>query len=421
VEVLVVKSRFRMLRVAPVVAVTWLLTLPPAARAGVDLTGAVLTTAGAPIPRASVYIYTASPRTGTSVFCPSCYPDCGKRRETDGKGRFKVTGLDDSLLFQVLIAAPGYEPSFAKKVDPAAGPLQVQLEARDARGLDPARTIRGRVTDTEGRPVVGATVEPEGYHEAGSASFGRYPGTDPVAISDQAGWFVLLTGQATGAWDLRVRARNLTPTVVHEIPVGGDSVAIRLYPGAIVTGRVLHDGHSLSGVVVGLAQVISRSGCLTYGTEQIATDGEGRFSFVNVTPGQDYWLYGTLESFRAYGVASSQRLTLGERDTAKVLSPIIVTAGHRIIGRVRLADGKPLPPGTRVTISREPLGGAAILLLDPSGRFECDGLPEETVHLMVRVPGYRMPRGTPGYEDASSRTVVVERDRDDIEVVLEPE
>lgn len=405
----------------PAAAVAVAAFLSSQASAKTQLSGHVLTQGGSPIAKANVYIYTAAPRVGTSAYCPSCYPDCGKMRATRKDGRFLVPSLSDSLIFQVLVVAPGYEPTFAKQVDPHAGPLEVRLDERDPKRIDLSRAITGRVVDPEGGPVVGATLEPAGFHDRDRASFGLYPGTDPIAITDEMGSFALMTAQPSGTWDLRVRARDLAPTALHEVPVGGPQVTITLPRGALVTGRVLHHGAPLPGVAVELGQVSNLGGSLAYGREQIATDENWRFTFVNVTPGQDYWLYGTLESFRAYGAASSIRITIAEGDSVKEVPPLGVGPAHHIGGRVRLSDGKPVPPGTRVTVAREPLGGAALVLVDGDGRWETGGIPHETVHLMARVPGYRLARTSPGYEDRLRCSVVVDRDRDDVELVLEPE
>lgn len=62
-----------------------------------------------PVPNALVFIYTAGPRTGTAVVCPSCYPDCGKQTKTDAAGAFEIPSLDPALLFRLLVIAPGYE------------------------------------------------------------------------------------------------------------------------------------------------------------------------------------------------------------------------------------------------------------------------------------------------------------------------
>src|SRR6476469_7977927 len=74
-----------------------------------DLSGRVTGREGAPVPKATVFIYTAGPKTGTASTCPSCYPDCRKKALTDAQGRFRIDSLSPKLLFRLLIVANGHE------------------------------------------------------------------------------------------------------------------------------------------------------------------------------------------------------------------------------------------------------------------------------------------------------------------------
>src|SRR5678816_1457699 len=108
---------------------------PSPARA--DLAGTVKDNDGKPISQASVFIYTAGPKEGTGILCPSCYADCRKHTTTDSNGRFKIESLDPMLLFRILVVAKGKEPKFVPKVDPATKPLDVALKpAREGLKAD---------------------------------------------------------------------------------------------------------------------------------------------------------------------------------------------------------------------------------------------------------------------------------------------
>src|ERR1700722_11907324 len=84
-----------------------------------DLTGTVKDTDGKPLPQATIFIYTAGPKEGVSVFCPSCYAGCRNHATTDPAGHFKIESLDPSLIFRVLVVGKGRQPKFVAKVDPA--------------------------------------------------------------------------------------------------------------------------------------------------------------------------------------------------------------------------------------------------------------------------------------------------------------
>src|SRR5262245_14991938 len=93
-----------------------------------DLHGTVQDTDGAPIVGATVYIYEAGVRVGTSMLCPSCYVDCGKKVKTDETGAFTITSLDPELLFKVLAVAKDHLPDLRTKIAPEAGPLEYRLQ-----------------------------------------------------------------------------------------------------------------------------------------------------------------------------------------------------------------------------------------------------------------------------------------------------
>ena len=84
-----------------------------------DLVGQVHANDGSPV-AATVFIYTAGPKVGSSTFCPSCYADCRKREKSNARGDFKIDSLNPQLIFRILVVAKGYEPKFADNVDPAA-------------------------------------------------------------------------------------------------------------------------------------------------------------------------------------------------------------------------------------------------------------------------------------------------------------
>lgn len=117
-----------------------------------NLAGKVVDAAQKPIPQATVLIYTAKPRVGLGVLCPSCYVDCGKKATTDAAGKFLIAELGPDLLFRVLVVAEGFKPQFAKDVDPLQKPLDVQLEAMPS-DLSGRSVLRGRVLDEAGKPV----------------------------------------------------------------------------------------------------------------------------------------------------------------------------------------------------------------------------------------------------------------------------
>ena len=66
--------------------------------------------------------------------------------------------------------------------------------------------------------------------------------------------------------------------------------------------------------------------------------------------------------------------------------------------------------------------GGMVVPMDSKGRFELEGVPPETVMLRVRVKGYHIAPSTPGFagKQQSAVRIPMLRDREDIEIVLEP-
>lgn len=99
-----------------------------------------------------------------------------------------------------------------------------------------------------------------------------------------------------------------------------------------------------------------------------------------------------------------------------------VARGSRVRGRVLLADGKPLPPGTRLLVSREEAWDSRLVELGPDGRFAMAGLPAERYRLAVSVPGYRVSPANRSVDPdvPGSLLGTIDRDVDSLAIQLEP-
>ena len=345
--------------------------------AATDLRGQVMTVDGGAIPRASVFIYTAAPRTGTSTLCPSCYPDCGKKRNAGRNGKFMIRALSDSLIFRVLVTAKGYEPAFVDSVDPKAGAIAARLRARE-RNRTIAFALRGRVVDPLGRAVVGASVSPTGLRLGERRRFGLPQGTDPLSVTDENGEYFIATRDTGAVWYVKVRARDLAPRAFSEVPARSDSVKLELAYGATVTGRVLREGKPHIGVTIGLSSANQAAGGL-FSHEEIATDGRGRFTFVNVPPHQAFVVYGTMHSLGPTGSLAVHPFTTGDDGTINEVPSLEVGPAHRLSGRVTLSDGRPLPAGTRLLVTRTQAWDQTEVTLNEDGQFQVQGVPQEIV------------------------------------------
>ncbi len=85
----------------------WLAAGCLAAQERATITGKVTDATGKPAEHATVLVYEAGVKKGYSIFCPTCYTDCGKRAVTDAGGNFTISRLSPDLRFTLLVMRDG--------------------------------------------------------------------------------------------------------------------------------------------------------------------------------------------------------------------------------------------------------------------------------------------------------------------------
>jgi hypothetical protein len=384
----------------------------------VSLTGRVSDANGSPVEHATVLVYRAGVTKGYSLYCPTCYADCGKRAITDGKGMFTLRGLHPDLWFQLLVALDGYEPSLGNRVDPSRGlPVSATLVRRKPAN-DPTRLFRGEVQDSRGRPVRDALIQPAGLlldSQTGNSIYGTVDGLDPAAVSNHEGQFEIAYSKPAPKILLSVEARGMAPTF-STIPAGTERHPITLREGAVVRGRLVRNGKPVGDAEMGLIgyprggfganlQVIGSP----YEEIRIGTQPDGSFVLTNVPVPGEWYVYGKMGSLAARG-ATGVIACRTKRDAEIVdIGDIQVKPAHRFHGKVILSDGKPIPDGMRVTINSERAWDDQTANLPPDGQFEFLGLAVGEYSIFAAVKGYSLPRtrmsATRKREDGSTETV----------------
>jgi hypothetical protein len=396
------------------------LLLTAAEKPTVDLTGVVADNAGKPIAGAKVFIHTAGPRQGTSPLCPSCYPDCARKGETDAEGKFTIPRLDPELVFRVLVVAEGHQPGLVSGVDPVRQTMKAELTPLPA-DLDPRRTVRGRVVDSRGKPIVGATVEPFGIKTSTKRWWGAMPGVDPLALTNLNGEFMITSIEADIALDLRVEGWEHAARIVELLPAGPVH-EIALGEGVRIHGRLVKDGAPASGIAVGIVQA-DRSSQKFLGHREIGTGKNGEFEFLHVSPDEEYYLYTVMSASGNWGALPLHTVHAGKDGDEVAAGEMLMGPSYRLAGRVVLTDGKPVPKDTRLMLGREEAWDHQMAALDADGRFEFTGVPEEGMDFIVQVPGYRLAPGRNRFQQTRNGTLAtfVDKDRLDVEIFLEPD
>jgi hypothetical protein len=384
-----------------------------------DLTGNVFSNDGSPIRNATVFIYTAGPKTGTANLCPSCYPDCRKKASTDAKGFFKIESLDPKLLFRLLIVAKDHEPLFLTKVDPAFGPPEISLKYRDPAASKFKARISGMVINPDGEPVTGAVLDVQGVGRGTSTQWGGIErDSDPVVVSDDTGRFSLSCVNGLSAVHAIAEARGLAKRWVHLVP--GTDPLIRLDDGATVKGRLLHDGKPVKDAVVGMITTERQSGICLHDFEA-STDANGHFAIPNVTVAQNFYFFARMDSLSEKTALPLKTLKTSADGANIDLGDLPLTKGFRLAGRVVTTDGSPIPPQTRLFLGRDQAWDHSEAMLDSDGRFEFNSVAPEAVSISLRVKGYKLSKKNPSLDWLNGGIIgQVASDISDMTILMEP-
>lgn len=386
-----------------------------------NLSGRVTDSAGKPLSNATVLVSTAAPREGVAVFCPSCYADCGKKSVTDTEGKFTIPDLDSSLVFYVVATAEGHRARVSKKVDPAKDTAELALNSLPA-DLPPARTVRGRVIDTAGKPAVGAQVSPFGCQNAKQRWWGLLPGVDAVSITNSKGEFIITSKEDAEAFDIEVRSPRHAPKRFSLLPTGDKSHELTVEAGGIVRGRLVKGGLPISGVSVGLVQT-DRSSEQFLGPDRIGTNAKGEFTFSMIAPANDYYIYTLMDSMRGAGSLPLRRITIDKTGALADVGEVELADSHALSGQIVLSDGTPLKGPIQLLASREGAWDSQRAMVGADGKFRFENMPDqEPISLIARVPGYHLTQQRNHFQLVRDTGIAlfVERPRDDIKIVFEP-
>jgi hypothetical protein len=393
----------------------------PAAE-GPTLVGVIRDPDNYPLPHATVFIFSAKPREGAGTISPTCYPNCGKRARTDAEGQFKIPAVDPELIYRLLVVAHGHRPHFITNADPSGPVLKAKLRHRKFPDEGVENQIIGKIIDSSGRPVGGASVTLEGLVKGNGTRYGGGSNTsiDSSVASDENGEFLFNAVEPLDSILAMIDAPHLARQRVSL--ERGKAHLIRMNAGVTVAGRLQHQGQPVGGVKVAMATEDRGAGTFMRGFE-VATDRDGRFTIQAVPADNRFFFYATMSDMRALGLSLPlQTVNSGAVGTKSDLGELTLKPAHRIRGRVVTADNTPLPPRTRLYLSRENAWDTADLILPPDGSFEFKAVPPETISLSVRVPNYRISARNPSKDWLNEGRLLgrLEGDLDDFIIHLEP-
>ena len=181
--------------------------------------------------------------------------------------------------------------------------------------------------------------------------------------------------------------------------------------------------HDLALVTVLYAIVMAPRAIDTYlGDASIGTDVNGRFTFLNVHPDENYFVYGMMGTIKDGGAVAVVRIHSSGDGTTTDAGDLPVVRGHRIKGQVVLSDGKSVPAKTRLMVSREHAWDHQRVELDQDGRFEISALPTEKYSLNVSLRGYVISSKNHSIDSqvAGQLKGTIDQDIDSLKILMEP-
>jgi len=197
-------------------------------------------------------------------------------------------------------------------------------------------------------------------------------------------------------------------------PTGADRKTMIVSEGSTVRGRLMYNGKPVGNAEVGLMTHLRRSGTV-YSEVLIGTKEDGTFTITNVPAGRIWVAYPKMESLAARGIGG-QAVPLETKDDGQEvdIGDIQLTPAYSLKGRIVLSDGKPIPPGMKVTVGADQAWDNQMAEIGADGRFEFHGLPPGVYSVHPSVRGYRAGNDGFGVE------ALVNRNLSDLVIRMEP-
>lgn len=346
------------------------------------LTGRVIDEANQPVTNAMVRVLSVKTVDPTDALTPEDSQGAGREAKTDAAGRWRLPELSERLLYRILVAAPGMQSAFFDGADPLAGPANLQLKS--GNGQTGEYLVKGRVVGPDGKPIVGASVKPDGVGTGMSTSWGGNMGFPSELITGLNGEFIMAREQPFTRMSVDITAAGLAPRKVW-LPVSNGVHTVELGVGAVVTGRVLKNGRPLADVEVGVSGA-NRSSEVFAGHHETKTDADGRFRLERLPPNTQWYFYGLMRSLRRDGSLSPRQIATSGHGEVTELGDLTVQRSVTLSGQVKVSAGESLPANARITANYDSAWDSQSARIDrATGQFELTGLHPGTVQLYLNA------------------------------------
>jgi len=333
---------------------------------------------GLPVSNALVRVLAVRPPETNDSVAILNHPAVGREVMSE-IGKFEIADLPAHLLYRLLVAAPGCEAQVYDGADPLLSPVVLRLKPC---AKPSGYFIHGRLIGPDNKPVVGATIEPDGLATESSTSWGGSHQFPSLVVSGIDGEFVMGRTQEFNKLSLDIKAAGLAPANNVWLPPSNGVQEIRLGVGAIIKGRAVKDGKALPDMGIGLAAQ-NRNSEVFQGNYETRTDAEGNFEFQHVPPSTQWYLYGKMNSFKKYGAIRPTPVGSGGHGESSTISDLQVMPGLTLAGVVRTRNGEPIPHGLRLRVGYDTAWDSQEASVDKDGNFRFEGLHAGKIELSL--------------------------------------
>jgi hypothetical protein len=325
------------------------------------------------------------------------------------------------------IPAPVTEPPVAPPIidrEASAEPL-VPVPNRLDKIESLRVNLRGRVVDTHGQAIAGASVTIT-IKDSSNEKILKAIKTD--ANGDYS--IVFPSQPANGFGPIEYEAPGHVRWRLSSDKHGTEQRRlIELEPGVSLGGSIVHQGQRIAGVKIQLAPVDQEAYMFLDDWTSIS-DEHGEFRFNDVPADFDGTLCFEADSLKHVGAIPPMKVRTGSPGASRVVvGPIEVGPARKVAGRVIFRDGMKVPAGTTLRMQGELSWLEQEAKLDAEGRFEVTGMYPGKWSLAILFPnhlyapdGYRLSSENVSLDHSSAAylTGMLDRDITDLTILFEP-
>jgi uncharacterized GH25 family protein len=383
-----------------------------------SLTGRVTDEQGQPVAGAMVRVLSVKTIDTTDPLTPADSTVVGQEAQTDANGRYRLEKLSERLLYRLMVVSPKSQPVMFDGADPLAGPSDVRLLAGSGATAGEFM-VQARLVGQDDKPVVGASIKPDGVGTGPSTSWGGNHGFPSEVVTGLNGEFIMARDERFTRLSVNIKAAGLAPAKIW-LPISNGVQTIKLGVGAVLTGRITKDGQPMADAEVGVAGV-DRSSEVFAGHFEVKTDAEGRFKFEHLPPQTDWWVYGVMRSMHRDGSVPPRRVTSGEHGSSSDVGELKVQPGITLAGKIQTADGQPLPSGLRLTISLNNAWDNQSVRIERNGAFQVTGLHTGLVEVYLSAREWSLTGENRSLDDWNPwrLTGLLQQDKRDLLMIVE--